>query len=99
MRGRKLELGHEGLGEPPNPARGPRALPISISEFGLNPHGRSSTKQSLQFVWIRRVMPVGDELRPAFGKAEFFQEHGMDARLHERPIQVNVGLPFSFSPA
>ena len=35
-RRRKLERGHEGLGGPPNPARGPRALPISISEFGIN---------------------------------------------------------------
>jgi hypothetical protein len=26
------------LGEPPKPARGPRALPIPISEFGFN-HG------------------------------------------------------------
>ena len=34
-RRRKLERGHEGLGGPPNPARGPRALPISISEFGM----------------------------------------------------------------
>ena len=36
VRRRKLERGHEGLGGPPNPARGPRALPISISEFGCN---------------------------------------------------------------
>ena len=35
VRGGKLELGHDGLGGPPKPARGPRALPIPISEFGL----------------------------------------------------------------
>ena len=35
VRGGKLERGHEGLGGPPNPARGPRALPHSVSEFGL----------------------------------------------------------------
>ena len=35
VRRRKLERGHEGLGGPPNPARGPRALPISNSEFGF----------------------------------------------------------------
>ena len=35
VRRRKLELGHDGLGEPPKPARGPRALPVSISEIGL----------------------------------------------------------------
>ena len=36
VRGEKLELGHDGLGGPPKPARGPRALPVPISEFGFN---------------------------------------------------------------
>ncbi len=35
-RRRKFELGHDGLGGSPKPARGPRALLILISEFGLN---------------------------------------------------------------
>ncbi len=33
---KKWELGHDGWGGPPKPARGPRALPILISECGLN---------------------------------------------------------------
>ena len=33
VRGEKLVLGHDGSGWPPKPARGPRALPIPISEF------------------------------------------------------------------
>ncbi len=39
-RKRKLELGHDGLGGPPKPARGPRALPILISECGLKEQSR-----------------------------------------------------------
>ena len=37
VRGGKLEHGHDGLGGPPKPARGPRALPVPVSDFGLNP--------------------------------------------------------------
>ena len=32
-------MGHDGLGEPPKPAREPRALPDAISEFGLRRRG------------------------------------------------------------
>ena len=32
--GTRQEIGNEGLGEPPQPARGPRTLPTSISESG-----------------------------------------------------------------
>ena len=35
VRGEKLELRHEGLGGLPKPARGLRAFPISVSEFGI----------------------------------------------------------------
>ena len=42
VRGGKLELGHDGLGGPPKPARGPRALLLPISEFGFSALGSST---------------------------------------------------------
>ena len=51
--GGKLELGHEGLGGPPKPARGPRALPSPISEFGFN------AQQPGGGGWVRREAGTG----------------------------------------
>ena len=63
-RRRKLDRGHEGLGGPPNPARGPRALPISISEFGL-----TSSRDRRSWRWDATVGRTA--WVPGFSTSEF----------------------------
>ena len=98
VRGGKLELGHAGLGGPPKPARGPRALPIPISEFGFN--------LSVAHVWAEQKhllaqsgtpMPVEDSYIAATAR-----RHGLtivtgNDRDFRRP-GVKVFNPFKEAP-
>ena len=64
-RWRKLELGHEELGGPPNSARGPRALPAADSEFGFN----SAWGVALNFI-VQAIAALAESERRVVGAAE-----------------------------
>ena len=50
-------MSDEGLGEPPKPARGPRALPFPISEFGFTPPERIVLIAIIGMI-SRRLLPA-----------------------------------------